>query len=244
MGLASGGLWNSSYRGAEIDGVDMWDAITTNGESPRSEIVHYYDGTTISLQMGDVKFIGSGYGQETHDPTYVFEEDQNPDSSVTSCENPSLMTLSLASIAKDTVDEESKGDTENGPTARAKEFFRKIRSVQHIRLYLISAAVGLIAVLTAYALVVGGTRVFAGVQDKMLFVDTNETRPTGDEYEPLTGAVADPTEVNGGALVVEAIPHFSSGEEDEAKDEENARGVLASTSAEGVDRQSSTYGSF
>ena len=30
-----------SYSGAEIDGVDMWDAILNDEVSPRVEIVHY-----------------------------------------------------------------------------------------------------------------------------------------------------------------------------------------------------------
>jgi len=41
MGLATGGAWSGSFIQNELDGVDMWNAITTNSESPRHEIVHF-----------------------------------------------------------------------------------------------------------------------------------------------------------------------------------------------------------
>lgn len=44
MGWATGGEWNGSYTNAELDGVDVWDAILTNSTSPRQEIVFYVDG--------------------------------------------------------------------------------------------------------------------------------------------------------------------------------------------------------
>eukprot|EP01035_Chromulina_nebulosa_P018292 gene18292-23973_t len=38
MGLATNGEWTGSYSGADIDGVDIWDAVTTNSKSPHTEM--------------------------------------------------------------------------------------------------------------------------------------------------------------------------------------------------------------
>jgi hypothetical protein len=56
MSLATHGLWNGSYAGATLDGVNMWDTIISNSVSPRKEILHYSDGVrTTSLQFGMIK---------------------------------------------------------------------------------------------------------------------------------------------------------------------------------------------
>lgn len=54
MGVATGNMWKGSYTGAALDGVDMWNAIMGNSDSPRSEIVHYVDkfgNTSIQIDM-------------------------------------------------------------------------------------------------------------------------------------------------------------------------------------------------
>jgi len=61
MGLASGGLWKGSMTGAEIDGVDQWNALTTNGDSPRIEIVHFADSYgNVSIQYNMNKLVWTG----------------------------------------------------------------------------------------------------------------------------------------------------------------------------------------
>lgn len=58
MGLATGGTWKGSLIGAELDGVDMWDAITSNTDSPRTEIAHYVDKFgNVSVQIDMMKIV-------------------------------------------------------------------------------------------------------------------------------------------------------------------------------------------
>eukprot|EP00595_Chromulina_sp_UTEXLB2642_P000323 CAMPEP_0196761698 /NCGR_PEP_ID=MMETSP1095-20130614/1002_1 /TAXON_ID=96789 ORGANISM="Chromulina nebulosa, Strain UTEXLB2642" /NCGR_SAMPLE_ID=MMETSP1095 /ASSEMBLY_ACC=CAM_ASM_000446 /LENGTH=1008 /DNA_ID=CAMNT_0042111583 /DNA_START=472 /DNA_END=3501 /DNA_ORIENTATION=- len=92
MGLATNGEWTGSYSGADIDGVDMWDAIMTNSESPHEEIVHYANGDeSISIQYNMVKLdkaiIPPGYTT----PLYTFDEDNAPENSLYECNDPSLI---------------------------------------------------------------------------------------------------------------------------------------------------------
>ena len=100
MGLATNNQWTGSLFGAELDGVDQWDAITTlSASSPRSEIVHYHNGSTYSvvqvdmvkLNLGDV--LGPGY-----DVQYVFAEDQSLSPDVCTCASPSLMDYATGAI--------------------------------------------------------------------------------------------------------------------------------------------------
>lgn len=63
MGLATGGAWKGGLEGATIDGVDAWNAITTNSDSPHSEIVHYVDDTgSICIQIDGKKLLITSVG--------------------------------------------------------------------------------------------------------------------------------------------------------------------------------------
>ena len=97
MGLATGGAWGGALFGAELDGVDQWDALTTLGASPRSEIVHFHDGKVVSsvqidmwkLNLGDSMRSASG-------PLHVFEADLVPEDARQVCATPSLVAPEAA----------------------------------------------------------------------------------------------------------------------------------------------------
>eukprot|EP00595_Chromulina_sp_UTEXLB2642_P002971 CAMPEP_0196767722 /NCGR_PEP_ID=MMETSP1095-20130614/41897_1 /TAXON_ID=96789 ORGANISM="Chromulina nebulosa, Strain UTEXLB2642" /NCGR_SAMPLE_ID=MMETSP1095 /ASSEMBLY_ACC=CAM_ASM_000446 /LENGTH=272 /DNA_ID=CAMNT_0042136311 /DNA_START=638 /DNA_END=1456 /DNA_ORIENTATION=+ len=92
MGLATNGEWTGSYSGADIDGVDMWDAIMTNSDSPHEEIVHYANGdSVISIQYNMNKLDRNVVEPDVATPVYIFSEDKSSSSSNYLCENPSLI---------------------------------------------------------------------------------------------------------------------------------------------------------
>lgn len=101
MGLATGGEWTGSYTGAELDGVDMWDAIINNLPSPRSEIVHYADGEYgCSIQIDMMKLDVGDTLLLQKEPAFVFPGDVNPDSSEMYCKSPSLVSSNMAASAQ------------------------------------------------------------------------------------------------------------------------------------------------
>lgn len=92
MGLATDKQWTGSLTGAVLDGMDVWDAITTNSPSPRTEIVHYADGDAgVVLQLGTSKLFAGVVPSDDPVVVYAFEEDLKPDETYHQCENPSLM---------------------------------------------------------------------------------------------------------------------------------------------------------
>jgi hypothetical protein len=93
MGLATDNDWDGGLFGIDIDGVDQWDAITTLGDSPRSEIVHHHNGSTgSSIQIDMVKLnVGDRYIQLIS-PEYSFDEDFGSSLVSPTCESPSLMS--------------------------------------------------------------------------------------------------------------------------------------------------------
>jgi len=63
MGLATGGAWTGGLTGNTIDGVDMWNAVTTNTASPRSEIVNFLNSEgEVSYVLDGMKYIVSDDG--------------------------------------------------------------------------------------------------------------------------------------------------------------------------------------
>jgi len=75
MGLATGGAWTGSFLGNTIDGVDIWNAVTTNTESPHHEIVNHLsaDGNvTYQYDMKKMIVAGSGYIDAYSVPTWDF----------------------------------------------------------------------------------------------------------------------------------------------------------------------------
>jgi hypothetical protein len=92
MGLATGGQWEGSYIGNELDGFDMWKSITSGSDSPRSEIVHYHDGdSTYTITAKGFKLSKGTEPPGVVEPSWIFDKDQDPDAADMSCENPSLM---------------------------------------------------------------------------------------------------------------------------------------------------------
>ena len=92
MGLATGGQWSGALFGAELDGVDQWSALTSLGQSPRSEIVHYHDGVATSSVQIDMWKLNLGDSMRgASSPLYVFEADLVPDDAHKVCSKPSLV---------------------------------------------------------------------------------------------------------------------------------------------------------
>lgn len=58
MHVATDGAWTPAELPNELDGHDLWEALTTGGPSPRVEILHNYAATGASaLRVGDYKII-------------------------------------------------------------------------------------------------------------------------------------------------------------------------------------------
>jgi hypothetical protein len=92
MHIATDGQWTGSLTNAELDGLDMWEAILTNATSPRIEIVHYADGNkTVTLQQSNMKFAVIGAISRTTTPVYTFASDLMPQSQRYQCSDASLM---------------------------------------------------------------------------------------------------------------------------------------------------------
>jgi hypothetical protein len=91
MNPATDGAWTGGYSGQAIDGVDMWEAITTGADSPRTEVVHVIgdgDDGFAALVMGNYKFFKGANDPNATTPDFVFAEDLNPGNVVQECSNP------------------------------------------------------------------------------------------------------------------------------------------------------------
>jgi arylsulfatase A-like enzyme len=101
MGLATGGTWSGSYVGAELDGNDMWAAITTHTGSPRKEIIHIIGDVNASLAVITTTKLKYVYGEVlpgSGSVEFVFSDgDQNKESSSVSCDSPYLTLDSFTS---------------------------------------------------------------------------------------------------------------------------------------------------
>jgi len=57
MGLATNNAWTGSYvDGTTIDGVNIWNALIKNSESPRHEMVLYYYKESTTSTSGDFTY--------------------------------------------------------------------------------------------------------------------------------------------------------------------------------------------
>ena len=91
MGLATEAQWTGSYSGADLDGIDLWDAIVSNTESPRHEILHELKREDVSIQIDNMKLDASHVPPiRKHKPDYTFTADADPTLSRMTCEWPSL----------------------------------------------------------------------------------------------------------------------------------------------------------
>jgi hypothetical protein len=97
MGLATNKQWKRPLSGFEIDGEDLWDAITNNNtEKARKEMVFYVDDDTAVIQHKNYRFIYGFDEMETTTPVYYFDEDKDPSLSYEKCSDPSLMYSSTS----------------------------------------------------------------------------------------------------------------------------------------------------
>jgi hypothetical protein len=115
MGLATGGSWAGSMNGADIDGVDMWDAITNNLPSPHEEMLHYADGEWgCSLQQGMLKVDVGDWKLDFNNVTFIFKEDLEPTHASIQCTDPSLMSPSMTNQEKGILANTILSNSENG----------------------------------------------------------------------------------------------------------------------------------
>jgi hypothetical protein len=75
IGLATAGAWNGVLRnGFELDGIDVFSAMTTGGLSPRTEILHNYDPgppARTAIQILMIKLI-NGSVSDISTPNHTF----------------------------------------------------------------------------------------------------------------------------------------------------------------------------
>eukprot|EP01035_Chromulina_nebulosa_P020599 gene20599-26708_t len=90
MGLATDGAWTGSLNEAAIDGVDVWDAIVTNSESPKHEIVFTNDGTACAMQYDNVTYLNGVPSTASYTPEFSFTSDQDSDLSRDGLQNRSI----------------------------------------------------------------------------------------------------------------------------------------------------------
>jgi hypothetical protein len=101
MHVATDGQWTGSLNGTELDGVDQWDAISTLGDSPRSEIVFYAGEEGSAIQMGDLRYYVTSTGEpDVSTVDYVFAADSGSSESNIMCEDVSLVSSSSRSASQ------------------------------------------------------------------------------------------------------------------------------------------------
>jgi len=104
MGIATGEQWTGSYTGAELDGVDMWSSIVTDGASKHTEIVHscHTSADVCSVQWDEYRIqYGTPKSPDFSTPDFHFTEDLAPSESYAQC------TLSSSDLAEDPTSYES-----------------------------------------------------------------------------------------------------------------------------------------
>lgn len=86
LGLATGKQWSGSFKGATIDGVDVWDAIIKDEESPHKEIIFYVAADSAVIQYDMMKYILGFPPVAVNLPKYVWDKDLHPDHSYMTCD--------------------------------------------------------------------------------------------------------------------------------------------------------------
>jgi hypothetical protein len=114
MNRATDGEWTGSYSGADIDGVDLWDAITTGDSSTQhEEIVFYADSDSAVIQSGDYKYFYNTNDQAYDEPAYVFESDKHPEDAHFACENPTLLDYSSSGSSSKSKKDDKSGKSDS-----------------------------------------------------------------------------------------------------------------------------------
>ena len=90
MHIATNGKWSKPSSKYDIDGVDMYKAITKGKSSDRDVIVHYHDGTSSVIQYGDYKLFTNYADSTVTKPKYTFDSDQDSSASSISCSSPTF----------------------------------------------------------------------------------------------------------------------------------------------------------
>lgn len=96
MNVATNGEWSGSFGGSSvvIDGINVWDAIINDDDSPRTSIIHLMDSAlNYSVQLGNYKLNYDCISvKNKHDvPNYTYSTDQYPNNSFLSCDVISLV---------------------------------------------------------------------------------------------------------------------------------------------------------
>jgi hypothetical protein len=98
MHVATNGEWTGSFGGSSvaIDGINVWDAIMDDEDSPRTSIIHLMDTTSnYSLLVDSYVLNYHCVKKNEHDvPTCTYDTDQNPNNSFLSCDVISLVDFS------------------------------------------------------------------------------------------------------------------------------------------------------
>jgi len=98
MHVATNGEWTGSFGGSSvaIDGINVWDAIMDDEDSPRTSIIHLMDTTSnYSLLVDSYVLNYNCVKKNDHDvPTCTYDTDQNPNNSFLSCDVISLVDFS------------------------------------------------------------------------------------------------------------------------------------------------------
>ena len=122
MGLATKGTWAGSIAGPEItiDGKDMWNALITNDDSPRHEILHMIrdEGLTFSIQYDMVKLDTNNDIAAFGLVSITYAADFAPENAHFTCPIPTLMIDSTGvNIVK--YNDDNWGGPSQSPTQKA-----------------------------------------------------------------------------------------------------------------------------
>jgi arylsulfatase A-like enzyme len=92
MGLATNRQWTGSYSGADLDGVDFWDAMLNNEASGREEMVltSYATGQFV-MHLKDIKYLWDYKTSDLLGPTVYFNKDLDPRKSKRQCVDATLL---------------------------------------------------------------------------------------------------------------------------------------------------------
>jgi len=92
MHVATGGEWVRPLSGRAIDGVDLWDAITTaDSTTQRDEIVFYATASAGVVQQGTYRYYLGVDEEDAVKPAATFKKDKDPDLASATCDDPSLL---------------------------------------------------------------------------------------------------------------------------------------------------------